>query len=152
MLNKKRQELIIQNLKSISSQVRVNSIIQLTNLPTMPVEEKIKLQQVCLNDSEESVQNTAKAAITKLSGNQNTGSSSAISPASNGFNSPSMTSSPVSSLSSGDNTGFALPSMDNLNNNSNINTAQPVSNMNSATSQASFPQTNPNLGVSPAIS
>ena len=43
MLNKKRQELIIQNLKSISSQVRVNSIIQLTNLPTMPVEEKIKL-------------------------------------------------------------------------------------------------------------
>lgn len=69
MLNKRRQELIIQNLKSISSQVRLMSIEQLVNLPGMPIEEKVKHIENCLNDSEEAIQSAAKLAIAKLSGN-----------------------------------------------------------------------------------
>ncbi len=68
MLNKRRQELIIQNLKSISSQVRLMSIEQLVNLPGMPTEEKVKHIEGCLNDSEESIQSVAKQAIAKLTG------------------------------------------------------------------------------------
>lgn len=69
MLNKRRQELIIQNLKSISSQVRLMSVDQLLNLPAMPPAEKIKCLEGCLQDSDDSVRNAAKNAIAKLGGN-----------------------------------------------------------------------------------
>lgn len=68
MLNKKRQELIIQNLNSISAEVRAKSIEQLLNFPGMPSEEKIELIQKLLNDSEEEVRSAASAAIGQLSG------------------------------------------------------------------------------------
>lgn len=69
MINKKRQELIIQNLRSISAEVRCMSIEQLVNLPAMPVNEKIACIQKVLGDSDESVRNAAQAALAKLSGN-----------------------------------------------------------------------------------
>jgi len=68
MINKKRQELIIQNLRSISAEVRCMSIEQLVNLPAMPVNEKIACIQKVLGDSDESVRNAAQAALAKLSG------------------------------------------------------------------------------------
>ncbi len=68
MLNKRRQELIIQNLKSISAQVRLMSVDQLLNLPAMPPAEKIKCLEGCLQDSDDSVKNAAKNAIAKLGG------------------------------------------------------------------------------------
>lgn len=71
MLNKKRQELIIQNLKSIFSQVRLMSVEQLVNLPSFPVDEKLKLLEGCLEDSDEAVQASVKAAIEKLGGDVN---------------------------------------------------------------------------------
>ena len=69
MLNKRRQELIVQNLKSISAQVRLMSVDQLLNLPSMPPAEKIKCLEGCLQDSDEAVKNAAKIAIAKLGGN-----------------------------------------------------------------------------------
>ncbi len=68
MINKKRQELIIQNLRSISAEVRCMSIEQLVNLPAMPVNEKIACIQKVLGDSDESVRAAAQAALAKLSG------------------------------------------------------------------------------------
>ncbi len=68
MINKKRQELIIQNLRSISAEVRCMSIEQLVNLPAMPVNEKIACIEKVLGDSDESVRAAAQAALAKLSG------------------------------------------------------------------------------------
>ena len=69
MLNKRRQELIIQNLKSISSQVRLMAVDQLLNLPSMPSAEKIKYLEVCLKDTDDGVRASAENAISKLGGN-----------------------------------------------------------------------------------
>ncbi len=68
MINKKRQELIIQNLRSISAEVRCMSIEQLVNLPAMPVNEKIACIQKVVGDSDENVRAAAQAALAKLSG------------------------------------------------------------------------------------
>ncbi len=68
MLNKKRKELLVQNLKSISSQVRVQSVEQLEKFPMMSAEEKITHIEVALSDTEELVRDTALAAIMRLKG------------------------------------------------------------------------------------
>ena len=68
MINKKRQELIIQNLRSISAEVRCMSIEQLVNLPAMPVSEKIACIRKVLDDSDEGVRAAAQSALAKLSG------------------------------------------------------------------------------------
>ena len=113
MINKKRQELIIQNLKSISSQVRAMSIEQLTNLPSLPAHEKIKLIEPCLQDSEDTVKAAAKIALKKLGGEG--GSSSPAMPASS--STPSVSSSfsfnapKPSNTSSSSTGGFELPSL-----------------------------------------
>ena len=130
MLNKKRQELIIQNLNSISSQVRLMSVEQLVNLPTMPVQDKIKHLEKCLNDSEESVQIAAKKAIGKLMGHEtdnNTATSFGGQSQSSGFSS-SFASQDLktntdnnSASPSNDNSGFELPSLFDLNNNQTNN-------------------------------
>ena len=70
MLNKKRQELLIQNLRSISSEVRIRSVEQLENFPVMPAEEKIQHIEVALNDTDEKVRIAALAAITRLKGGE----------------------------------------------------------------------------------
>lgn len=160
MLNKKRQELIIQNLKSISSQVRLMSIEQLVNLPTMPVAEKLKLLQNCLNDSEEAVQNAAKVAIAKVSGVQNNTSSPNPSQSqttdSSVFLPPIEPSAPQKSNNSVPDlglSGLGLPSLSDLDNGSGApkpssipnkqNLASPLSNFNSnktGVSNASIPQ------------
>ena len=70
MLNKKRQELLIQNLRSISSEVRIRSVEQLENFPVMPAEEKIQHIEVALNDTDENVRIAALAAITRLKGGE----------------------------------------------------------------------------------
>ena len=113
MINKKRQELIIQNLKSISSQVRAMSIEQLTNLPSLPAHEKIKLIEPCLQDSEDTVKAAAKIALKKLGGEG--GSGSPAMPASS--STPSVSSSfsfnapKPSNTSSSSTGGFELPSL-----------------------------------------
>ncbi len=68
MLNKKRQELIIQNLRSISAEVRCMSIEQLVNLPGMPAEEKIVYLEKVLQDQDETVRTQAVSAISRLGG------------------------------------------------------------------------------------
>lgn len=80
MINKKRQELIIQNLRSISAEVRCMSIEQLVHLPAMPVAEKISCLQQILNDSDEGVRNLAAAMIKKLQ-NDESGSAAPTAPA-----------------------------------------------------------------------
>jgi hypothetical protein len=70
MLNKKRQELLIQNLRSISSEVRIRSVEQLENFPDMPAEEKIQHIEGALNDTDEKVRIAALAAITRLKGGE----------------------------------------------------------------------------------
>ncbi|KAF1082195.1 MAG: hypothetical protein GQF41_1835 [Candidatus Rifleibacterium amylolyticum] len=67
MINKKRQELIIQNLRSISSEVRMKSIEQLLQIPNMPAQEKIKHLQVVINDPEAEVSSHAAQAVASLS-------------------------------------------------------------------------------------
>ena len=110
MLNKKRQELIIQNLKSISSQVRIMSIEQLVNLPSMPAQEKIKLIEGCLQDSEDTVQAAAKIALGKLGGSaSNTSTGVASSPATTAA--PASSSPFSSGASSSSFGGFELPSL-----------------------------------------
>ncbi|EKD84301.1 MAG: hypothetical protein ACD_39C00123G0001, partial [uncultured bacterium] len=68
MINKKRHELIIQNLRSISSEVRMKSIEQLVQIPGMTAQEKIGHLQVVANDSEPDVSAMAQEAIARLSG------------------------------------------------------------------------------------
>lgn len=47
-MNKKRQELLINNLKSISAEVRQRSLQQLMQIPTIPNEEKKKFAESLL--------------------------------------------------------------------------------------------------------
>lgn len=68
MLNKKRQELIIQNLNSISAEVRIKSIEQLLNLPGISSEEKSGYIQKLVADPEEEVRAAAAAAVQHLTG------------------------------------------------------------------------------------
>ena len=68
MINK-RHELIIKNLHSIMSEVRIRSIGQIETLTPMPLEERIKHLESMLNDPEESVKNAAKASLGRLKGN-----------------------------------------------------------------------------------
>ena len=134
MLNKKRQELIIQNLNSISSQVRLMSVEQLVNLPTLPVQDKIKYLEKCLQDSEESVQNAAKKAMGKLMGHE-TGSTNSfgVQPQSStlpsSFSSQGLnnndSNSALPSSSSSNNSGFELPSLFDLNETQTDNAAKP---------------------------
>ena len=120
MLNKKRQELIIQNLKSISSQVRIMAIEQLVNLPSMPAQEKIKLIEGCLQDSEDTVQTAAKIALGKLGGSaSNSSAGTAPSPA------PASTTPFSPSASSSDAGGFELPSLGDIPSDSSQKPASP---------------------------
>ncbi len=68
MINKKRQDLIIQNLRSISAEVRSMSIEQLVNFPSMPAAEKISCLEQVLDDADEGVRNLAATMIQKLKG------------------------------------------------------------------------------------
>lgn len=68
MINK-RHELIVKNLHSIMSEVRIRSIGQIETLSPMPLEERIKHIESMLNDPEESVKNAAKASLGRLKGN-----------------------------------------------------------------------------------
>ncbi len=70
MINKKRQDLIIQNLRSISAEVRSMSIEQLVNYPSMPAAEKISCLEKVLDDSDEGVRKLAAAMIQKLKGDE----------------------------------------------------------------------------------
>ncbi len=81
MINKKRQELIIQNLRSISAEVRCMSIEQLVNLPAMPVSEKIACIRKVLDDSDEGVRAAAQAALAKLSGDGEARPATPVTPA-----------------------------------------------------------------------
>ena len=114
MLNKKRQELIIQNLKSISSQVRAMSIEQLVNLPSLPAQEKIKLIEPCLQDSEETVKTAAKIALEKLGSK---GSGSVAMPSSSATTFSSTPSKSPSSVAG----GFELPPLNDIPSESNFN-------------------------------
>lgn len=69
MINKKRQELIIQNLNSISTEVRIKSIEQLLQLPQLADEEKIEYLKPLIADSEESVRQLTIQTIQNLGGN-----------------------------------------------------------------------------------
>ncbi|MBU1107638.1 MAG: HEAT repeat domain-containing protein [Candidatus Riflebacteria bacterium] len=89
MINKKRQELIIQNLRSISSEVRMKSIEQLAQIPTMPAEEKIRHLQVVVNDSEADVSALAQQTVAQLSGKSETKPEQSILPATDSFSFPS---------------------------------------------------------------
>ena len=88
MVNKKRQELIIQNLRSISSEVRMKSIEQLVQIPTMPAEEKIRHLQVVANDPEADVATFAQQAIAQLSGKSETNLSHGSPPIAESFSFP----------------------------------------------------------------
>ena len=136
MLNKKRQELIIQNLKSISSQVRLMSVEQLLNFPSMPAQEKIKYLEPCLQDSEESVQNAARIAISKLGGKPS--SFSAPSVAQNQIQEPSPL--PQENTNQ-DSTGFELPSLFDLSNDS-----QPLPSSQEMTNAPLMPNNKPMMG------
>ncbi len=82
MLNKKRQELIIQNLRSISAEVRCMSIEQLVNLPGMPAEEKIVYLEKVLQDQDETVRTQAVSAISRLGGGTDSPVSAVVKPVS----------------------------------------------------------------------
>ncbi len=135
MLNKKRQELIIQNLKSISSQVRLMSVEQLLNFPSMPPQEKIKYLEPCLQDTEESVQNAARIAIGKLGGKASPSfAAPSMEQPQNQFTTPAPQEAPSNNSSD-----FELPSLFDLssdsqpantetNNLSNVNNNQPFIN------------------------
>ncbi|GAB4281785.1 MAG: hypothetical protein Kow0029_27020 [Candidatus Rifleibacteriota bacterium] len=81
MINKKRQELLINNLKSISSEVRIMSLQQLMQIPTITVEEKRAFIQDALQDSEEDVRINARKLLKILEGANpdNSGSSTPVS-------------------------------------------------------------------------
>lgn len=88
MINKKRQELIIQNLRSISSEVRMKSIEQLAQFPTMSEQEKIGHLQVVASDPEPEVADLARKAIAQLSHQSDTVSERIDEPAPTGFSFP----------------------------------------------------------------
>jgi HEAT repeat protein len=95
MINKKRQELIIQNLRSISSEVRMKSIEQLSQLPAMPVHEKISHLQVAVDDPEPEVSDLARKTIAQLKGESEAAAKSAAEPAEPGFSFPSIDEMPL---------------------------------------------------------
>ncbi|MEW6710049.1 MAG: hypothetical protein AB1403_09535, partial [Candidatus Riflebacteria bacterium] len=66
MINKKRQELLINNLKSISAEVRQRSLEQLLQIPTFSVEEKSGYASQLLADSEPEVAEFARQALQNL--------------------------------------------------------------------------------------
>ncbi len=68
MINKKRQELLINNLKSISAEVRQRSLEQLLQIPTFSVEEKAGYASQLLADSEPEVADFARQALQSLRG------------------------------------------------------------------------------------
>lgn len=74
MINKKRQELIIQNLNSISAEVRIKSMEQLVQLPQFPDSEKSKLLQRLVQDADDDVKRVAQELLQKLSGLSTPGS------------------------------------------------------------------------------
>lgn len=75
----KRHELIIRNLHSIMSEVRIRSIGQIELLTAMPVEERIKHIEELLNDPEVNVVSAAKAALERLGKNvQSVGANTSV--------------------------------------------------------------------------
>ena len=111
MLNKRRQELIVQNLRSISSQVRLMAIEQLMSLPSMKPEEKIEHLQKSLQDTEPAVQAAAKIAVAKLQGGNNASGSSISSGAGSASGLGTTLSGAPSPSVMG---GFALPSLNDV--------------------------------------
>ncbi|HNW35608.1 MAG TPA: hypothetical protein PKM25_11790, partial [Candidatus Ozemobacteraceae bacterium] len=67
MIPKRQQDLIIQNLRSISSEVRLRSVRQISNL-SLSQDEKIKLLTQMLEDSEEEIRTAAKNILSDLGG------------------------------------------------------------------------------------
>ncbi|MDD2997824.1 MAG: HEAT repeat domain-containing protein [Candidatus Riflebacteria bacterium] len=63
MINKKRQELIIQNLGSISTEVRIMAVEQLVQLPAMSSDDKRKYLEKLLADPDNSVRQAVTSAI-----------------------------------------------------------------------------------------
>jgi HEAT repeat protein len=63
MINKKRQELLINNLRSISSEVRQRSLEQLLQIPTLPADEKMSYIEIGLKDDDEKVRANAEALL-----------------------------------------------------------------------------------------
>jgi HEAT repeat protein len=66
MINKRRQELLINNLNSISAEVRINSLQQLISLPAISKEDKIAFARKAMQDSDEDVRNNAAVIMQKL--------------------------------------------------------------------------------------
>ncbi|HOY66883.1 MAG TPA: HEAT repeat domain-containing protein [Candidatus Ozemobacteraceae bacterium] len=67
MIPKRQQDLIIQNLRSISAEVRLKSVRQVPNL-TLPDDERIRLLTPLLEDAEEEVRTAARRMLTELGG------------------------------------------------------------------------------------
>lgn len=80
MINKKRQELIIQNLKSISSEVRMKAIDQLVKIPTLADDKKIEHLQVVADDLDETVKNYALKTLKELGADVSTPEESPLAP------------------------------------------------------------------------
>lgn len=78
MINKKRQELIIQNLNSISAEVRIKSMEQLMQLPQFPDSEKFQLLKRLVEDADDDVRRVALEMLQKLSGATTHGSPSVV--------------------------------------------------------------------------
>lgn len=108
MLNKRRQELIIQNLKSISAQVRLMAVDQLLTLPSISPAEKIKYLEPCLNDSDDGVKQAAKVAIEKLGGGSSSVSSANSQSNLSGFKLPSLNLEPAKTSTEN---GLSLPDL-----------------------------------------
>jgi len=66
MVTKRQQELIIQNLGSISAEVRLRSIRQIPAIISIPKDEKIKLFTKALEDSEETIRKAASRYLAEL--------------------------------------------------------------------------------------
>ncbi|HEY9071860.1 MAG TPA: HEAT repeat domain-containing protein, partial [Candidatus Ozemobacteraceae bacterium] len=67
MIPKRQQDLIIQNLRSISAEVRLKSVRQVPSL-SLPDDEKIRLLTPLLEDGEEEVRTAARRLLTELGG------------------------------------------------------------------------------------
>ncbi|NLI80037.1 MAG: hypothetical protein GX442_26770, partial [Candidatus Riflebacteria bacterium] len=66
MVTKRQQDLIIQNLKSISAEIRLKSLQQVSTLLSVPEPDKIKYYQAALQDSEEAVRKMAQRLLGSL--------------------------------------------------------------------------------------
>jgi HEAT repeat protein len=90
MINKKRQELLINNLKSISAEVRKRSLQQLMQIPTIPDEDKQKFARDALQDSDEEVRVCAAECLRELGvANEPSASDSGLPPLSSFSDQPS---------------------------------------------------------------